>query len=475
MTVSPDPSPDPDLSHYRPRRLGLRARITAAFAVSALGLSVTLSLVTYALTRSSVLHSEEATARRQTFVNASLLREGLRSPPTDVPQLLSSLGTGNSSASVLYYSSQWYASSLAVGRDALPVTLRAQVLEVGPAQQGFVLNGHPELAVGVPLTAVGADYFEVFDLQSLQHTLSVLAFSLAAAAAATTVVGAVGGRWASRRALAPLAETARVAAEISAGRLETRLEAHEDPDLAGLAASFNAMVDALQRRIGRDARFASDVAHELRSPLTTLSTTLGVLEARRGELSPRGQQALGLLGAEVHQFERLVQDLLEISRYDAGVVDEDLEPVRLDELVGHALAGGGAGVGLVVEPDATGVSVLGDKRRLERVVANLLGNAASHGEGAVEVRVQRRGNRARLVVDDAGPGVPAGERARVFERFSRGPMARRRLGSEGVGLGLALVAEHVALHRGQVWVEDRPGGGARFVVELPATENPVAD
>ncbi|MGH9065856.1 MAG: sensor histidine kinase [Acidimicrobiales bacterium] len=459
----------------RPRRhLGLRARLTAAFAVSALILSVILALITYALTRSSVLRSEETSARRQTFVNASLLRGDLPSTrATDVPQLLTSLGTAASSASVLHYRGHWYASSLVVGKNGLPATLRDQVVaHRSAAEQHFVLNSHPELAVGVPLAAVQGAYFEVFDLQSLNHTLSVLALSLAAAAAATTALGAAAGRSVSRRALMPLAETARVAAQISEGRLETRLEAGGDVDLAGLASSFNAMVDALQLRIQRDARFASDVAHELRSPLTTLSTTLGVLEARREELSARSQQALDLLGAEVRQFERLVQDLLEISRYDAGIVESerDLEPVRLDELVGHAMAQErSTGVPLVVEPGATDLRVQGDKRRLERVVANLLGNARSHGGGAVEVRVQRLGDRARLIVDDAGPGVPPEDRTRVFERFSRGPLARRRLGTDGVGLGLALVAEHVTLHRGTVWVEERPGGGARFVVELPAS------
>lgn len=455
------------------RRLGLRARVTAAFALSALLASVILAVVTYALVRSSVLHSEQTAALRQTFVNASYLRGTLRATRSDVTQLLGSLGAAGGSSSVLYYRGQWYASSLEVGRNNLPPTLRGAVLGHRAAEQQFVLTGRPRLAVGVPMTEVGADYFEVFDLTSLDHTLSVLALSLAAGAAATTLAGAVAGRWASRRTLAPLAETARVAAEISEGRLETRLTAGGDADLAGLASSFNSMVDALQGRIRRDARFASNVAHELRSPLTTLATTLGVLESRRGELSPRGQQALDLLGAEVRQFERLVQDLLEISRYEAGVVDQALEPVRLDELVGHAMAMERAeDVPLVVEPGADNLSVLGDKRRLERVVANLLGNARSHGEGAVEVRVQRRGDRARLLIDDAGPGIRPEDRARVFERFSRGQLARRRLGGTevGLGLGLSLVAEHVALHHGTVWVEDRPGGGARFVVELPMGE-----
>jgi signal transduction histidine kinase len=127
---------------------------------------------------------------------------------------------------------------------------------------------------------------------------------------------------------------------------------------------------------------------------------------------------------------------------------------------------------LDVDTDAAGVLILADKRRLERVVTNLLTNAEVHGGGAVRIGVRRVDGALRLEVDDEGPGVAVEDRPRIFERFARGPAAGRRSGSggDGVGLGLALVDEHVRLHRGRVWVEDRPGGGARFVVELPVKE-----
>lgn len=453
------------------RPLGLRARVTAGFALLAFGLSLTLALITYALTRTSVLHDAADSARRQTFVNASLLRGELRTPPPDISQLLASLETAASSSSVLNYGGQWYASSLSIGRQALPDSLRSTVLSGTAAEQSFSFQGHPELAIGVPIAAIQASYFEVFDLGDVRHTLALLAISLAAAAGVTTLLGAAVGRWASGRALAPLRETARVAARISQGHLDTRLEAHRDRDMTGLAESFNSMVDAVQKRIQRDARFASDVAHELRTPLTTLATSLDVISARRHELSPPGQEALDLLAAEVRQFESLVQDLLEISRSEAGVADAVMEPVRLAELVKHAMAlEPGGDVPLVLEDRAQDLTIRGDKRRLERVIANLLSNARAHGGGAVQVTVAQRDGDALLMVDDAGPGIPAAERQRVFERFSRGRKARRRMGgtASGVGLGLALVAEHVAVHDGSVWVEDRPGGGARFVVRLPA-------
>jgi signal transduction histidine kinase len=448
--------------------LGVRARITAAFALGALLLSLTLAGLTYGLTRSYLVRERESSAVRQAYVNAQLLRAGLRSARPDVPQLLASLETRSGSQSVLRRGPVWFATSLVVGRDALPGGLRVRVAQGDPARQRFRLNRVPQLAVGVPLPAVDALYFEVFNLQELDRTLRILGASLVGAAAVTTLAGAAVGRWASGRVLTPLADAARVAADIAGGQLGTRLEASADSDLAVLASSFNRMVDALQQRIERDARFASDVSHELRSPLTTLATSLQVMQARRNEMPERSRRALDLLAADLNRFERLVQDLLEISRFDVGAADLDLEEVRFGELVRHAV---GAALERPVPIDLDAATarlvVRADKRRVERVVANLVANGETYGGGVVRVGAARRDGRVRLEVDDAGPGVPPSEREHVFERFARGPAAGRRANSEGVGLGLSIVSEHVRLHGGQVWVEDRPGGGARFVVELP--------
>ena len=451
-----------------PARLGLRARVTAAFALGALLLSLVMCGLTYGLSRSYLLRQRESSAVRQAYVNAQLVRTGLRSARPDVPQLLQGLGTsGAGSDTVLRYVDQWFATSLVVGRDAVPPALRVEVSSGAPARQRYRLDGVPRLAVGVPIPSVRAEYYEVFDLEELDGTLRTLGTALAAAAAATVLAGAGLGRWASGRVLRPVSEAAAAAADIAGGHFSTRLDTGDDSDLAALSSSFNRMVDALKERIDRDARFASDVSHELRSPLTTLATSLEVLQARRSQLPERSRLALDLLGAEVERFERLVQDLLEISRFDAGVAQLNLENVRLGELLVHAVPTGGD-VELDIAPAAAGGVVHVDKRRLERVMGNLLANAAAHGGGARRVGLRRVAESLRLEVDDHGPGVAAEDRTRIFERFNRGAAAGRRSGgSDGVGLGLALVDEHVRLHGGRVWVEDRPGGGARFVVELP--------
>jgi signal transduction histidine kinase len=191
-----------------------------------------------------------------------------------------------------------------------------------------------------------------------------------------------------------------------------------------------------------------------------------VLRRRRDELTGTAGQALDLLLGEIGRFQRMVVDLLEISRDDLRPDESPAEVVDLGDVVRNVVAArprGGPEVDLV-DPSPL---VLADRRRLDRVVANLLDNADKYAGGAVRVGVLRRDGRARLEVDDDGPGVPADQRERIFERFARGTYAGRRGVDGGSGLGLALVAQDVQRHGGSVRVEDRPGGGARFVVELP--------
>ena len=457
------------------RHLGLRARITTGFALGALGISVVLSLITYGLTRRSIVHNRQSAAVHQTLANALVVGGAVRSSGPDLTQVLNSLSTPNGSESLLYQRGSWVSTNFTLGSEAVPAALRTTVLRNSqPATMEYRLAGHAELAVGVPLPTTGkqgrAAYFELYDFSDLTRTLTALALSLGAASVATTLAGLAVGRWASRRVLSPLTETARAAAAIAGGRLDTRLLAGDDNELADLAHSFNSMVSALQARIQRDARFASDVSHELRSPLTTLRNAVDVLQRRRAELPERSARALDLMTEEVTRFGHLVEDLLEVSRFDAGAAELSLEEIRPAELARHALAARDHdGVELVVEPGTPPVRA--DKRRLERVLSNLLSNADVHGDGATRVVVGPTPAGAFVAVDDAGPGVPPEQRETIFERFARGRAAGRRARGDGVGLGLSLVAEHVRLMGGTVRVTDSPDGGARFVVELPGAEN----
>lgn len=256
---------------------------------------------------------------------------------------------------------------------------------------------------------------------------------------------------------------------MAAGDLAVRLPTTDDPDLAPLARTFNATTESRQRRVERDARFAGDVSHELRSPVTTMLNALSVLQKRRVELPPNARQAVALLAAELSRFRTTVDDLLEISTADQGRAALHEERVDLVDLVERATRGMRGS--LPVEGSGLRVPVTGDRRRLERVVVNLFDNAERHGGGLARLAVCDGGGRARVEVDDAGPGVRPDDRARIFERFARGAAAHRGVVDTGTGLGLALAAQHVSLHGGALHVDDRPGGGARFVVELPVAEH----
>ena len=458
------------------RRLGLRARITLAFAVGALLLSALLSATTWALTRENLVNQREDSAMVLVFQNARTVQTRVNNPDTDQQALLSSLSTPGGARPILYYDAKYVPLTPEFGQDALPGKLRDTVITLGePARMRYELRGEMQLAVGVPLPAVrGSAYFEIISLDEVQSTLEALGVSLVGASLVTTLAGAALGWWAARRALRPLTGVSTAALALAAGRLDTRLEASVDPDLMPITASFNEMAQALEDRIEQDARFASDVSHELRSPLMTLAASIEVMNNQRDDLPDRARAALDLMVADIDRFQQLVEDLLEISRFDAGVVRLELEEVHLAELVMQAVSHS-TEVDVPVELDAAlaGLVVHADKRRIVRVIANLIDNARKYGGGATGVSLRRVDDGIQIAVEDKGAGVPADDRHVIFDRFSRGASAGRRGTTEGVGLGLALVAEHVNLHGGRVWVEDRADGeeGARFVVELPVEDH----
>jgi signal transduction histidine kinase len=190
--------------------------------------------------------------------------------------------------------------------------------------------------------------------------------------------------------------------------------------------------------------------------------SVALLQNRRAELPPNLVESIDLLAGDLHRFRRLVVDLLDISRSDGGDAGPE-EQVVVADLVRRAADGAGEGPHTLILPEAEGLMMRADKRRLERVVTNLVENAELHGRGCEAVRVSRADGCVRIAVDDRGDGISAEGRERIFDRFTRDGSGR----GPGVGLGLAIVARHVHWHGGEVWVENRDGGGARFVVELP--------
>ncbi|HYH30441.1 MAG TPA: HAMP domain-containing sensor histidine kinase [Pseudonocardia sp.] len=450
-------------------RLTLRWRVAAAFGLGSLLLTGVLAAVTWNLATGYMLGQREASATRQAEVNVRLVDRSLRSGDAGLEDLLTGLTTGSESSVLLRREQGWLTSGRQIDPEVLPRPLLDLAERGIPARQRLRVERVPVVAVALPVTADGGVYVELFPLSELDRTFRFLSIVLATGVAASGVLGLSLGAWAGRRALRPLTELTAAASRIAGGDLRTRLPDRDDPDLAPLASAFNDTAAALEARVRRDARFASDVSHELRSPLTTMANAAAVLRHRQGELRGTAGRALELLLSEVDRFQATVVDLLEISRDDQQPGDDEGEAVDLGELVRNVVEPR-PGAHPELELVAPAPVVQGDRRRLDRAVANLLENADKYGGGAVRVAVLRRGAHARIEVDDAGPGVPEELREQVFERFTRGALAGSRGGGAGSGLGLALVAQHVHRHGGTVRVEDRPGGGAWFVIELPEAE-----
>jgi two-component system, OmpR family, sensor histidine kinase MtrB len=450
-------------------RLTLRWRVATAFGLGSLLLTGILAAATWNLASDYMLRQRELSTVRQTEVNARLVANSLLTGAEGLDELLAGLSSESPSTVLLQRSGRWITSGRRIDPAILPESLLEQAAGGVLARQRLVVERIPVMAVALG-TGTGSDVFvELFPLVELERTLRFLGIVLVAGAASSGLLGFALGAWASQRALRPLTDMTAAAARVASGDLQTRLPDYGDRDLAALASAFNDTTEALEARVLRDVRFAGNVSHELRSPLTTMANAAAVLKRRRGELTGTAGQALDLLLSEVARFQRMVVDLLEISRDDQQANEPAGEIVDLGDLVRNVLAARSR-VPASIDVEEPPPLIKGDRRRLDRIVANLLDNADRYAGGAVRVAVLRVPAGARLEVDDAGPGVPDETRERVFERFARGDQAGQRGQGGGSGLGLALVAQHVRHLGGSVWVEDRPGGGARFVVELSEAE-----
>ncbi len=280
---------------------------------------------------------------------------------------------------------------------------------------------------------------------------------------------------ASRR---PLRATRLAAERFAAGDLNGRIALGATRDERALASAVNGMVERFQRHqteqesVARQQhQFVSDVAHELRTPLTTVRMAADVIYDARAEFSPVTARSAELLSREVDRFEELLNDLLDLSRIDAGaavLAAEECDVVQLvcDELESQLPLADTFGSELVLDAPPAAPAVI-DQLRVRRIVTNLLSNAIEHGEGRlVEVHVRRGTGSVAIAVRDHGVGLSASDEANAFTRFWRGDPSRYRAVG-GAGLGLAIARENAELHGGRLEAWGRPGGGAQFCLTLP--------
>lgn len=461
------------------RRFGLRTRLIAAFGLLGLILSLILSSATYLFARNSLVNRTQEVALDRAVQNAAEVSRRSRALDDEeqARSLVEQVFTPEGSAALFQVRESFFgSSSIGFGEEDINQDLRIAVESGIPSQMFAEIRGAPSFVVGIPLKQVGftAAYYEETSLEGVDDTLNSLSLALLAGSVLSTVAGVALGFYAGRTVLSPLSTISAAATKIAAGDLDTRLSADPDRDLQQLSHSFNEMATALQDRIERDARFASDVSHELRSPLMTLTASIAVLERRREDLPERSRLAVDLLSADVNRFTHLVEDLLEISRFDVGAADLERQQLEAGEFVRQALKMVGSPDVPVTTPK-TDLYMNGDKRRLAQIMQNLIDNASKYGSGATGVEVSRAPIEPfgepmiQISVVDEGHGIPEAEREVIFDRFARGSEGGRRGSSTGTGLGLALAREHVTLHGGRIWAENRTDGttGARFTFTIP--------
>ena len=448
-------------------KLGLRARTLVSFGLIALVTSMFAGIATYSFSRSSLIDQRFEATRSQALGNAQVMRTLLLTRRNLASQVITTIRTESRGYALVRIDPQnfFYATDpLSFTQADLPESLVASVTTGRAATQRFDHDGELYQGFGIPMPSVGADYYEVFPLRETQRTLSFILSALLAGLIVATAIAIALGWFTSRRLLLPVRRVVDAAADIAGGRLDARLEPEDDPDLNRLAVTFNEMADTVQERIEREVRFASDVSHELRSPITALSAAIDVLAARRSELSDRNQQALDVVTTQVRRFDRMVIDLLELSRLDSGTSVPRYETVEIADFIRRIAQRSGFGTVPIVASGIIHDHITSDRLRLERIIVNLLVNAREHAEGPVAILIDGRLDSVAITVVDEGPGIPETDRQRIFNRFARGSSAAR---GTGTGLGLSIALEHAVALGGTIRIEDNTPRGMRFTLEIP--------
>ncbi|EMD24530.1 sensor histidine kinase [Amycolatopsis azurea] len=326
-------------------------------------------------------------------------------------------------------------------------------------------------ATGRKLLVVSANFVaywvvQYFDLTRFEQDLAAQRWKLVWIALGVTVLGVAAAVFAAGGIQRPVRRVASAARELGDGAFDVRVPVKGRDELADLAQSFNTMADRvgaaieeLRAKDRQQQRFVADVAHDLRTPLASMVATVDTLDSSSPEIRSRATE---LLGTQTRRLARLVEDLMEISRFDAGSADFRPEPVDLPALVEDAI--GAAAPETPVEVTSTGdTTIVADPRRLHTVVVNLLVNAARYGRTPITVTLTGAADAVWIRVADSGPGIPEDLLPILFDRFVRGDHARQA--TEGSGLGLSIARENALIHGGELTAHN--DGGAVFTVSLP--------
>ncbi|WP_410657086.1 ATP-binding protein [Amycolatopsis sp. lyj-112] len=458
---------------------GLRTRLLLAFSLLVVVTAVMVAGGTYVLSRTVILQqSQDATARLLVDKVSALYPLGPL-PPSDgtLDRINGELSARDLGALVLY---EGKATGNMQLESVLSTELRDAVRAGEVAWQRVLVGDAPILVVGTRLDVVlpggraQASGIETYISRSMlpeQESIGELATRAWLIGGVALLFAVALALLAARGVLRPVRELGDAARWLGKGYLRTRISVRGSDELAGVATTFNETAEALERHVGElkrmeaDARrFVADVSHELRTPLAAMTAFADVLEQEAPKLSGDAALAARMTIEETHNLTGLVNDLIEVSRFDAGAAALATEEVDVAEVVTASLRIRGW-TGEVEGELPDGVFARLDPRRVDVIVANLVGNALRNGAKPVSLRLAEAGEWLVLEVADRGPGLSSEALPQVFDRFYKADTARARSG--GSGLGLAIAWENARLHDGTLVAANGPEGGAVFTLRLP--------
>jgi len=462
---------------------GLRARLSLTLVALVALTAAVLGIGAYAFVDASLHDRLFNDARNQAVFNLSVLWPAAElAPGTDLagfeasplPAQLPFRSRGEGGTLVEFPTGETWSDPAPLAALEIPAELR-RIVDAGQLAWAWSRDpdGRPILVFGGRPADGGPVFFFVSDASSIDDALGQFRLGLGGGALVLIVVAVLAAGFIARGILRPVDAAARAADRIEAGDLSTRIGLGRKDELGRLTSSIDAMATTLEGTIAnletsqtQNKRFVADVSHELRTPLTALVAEASLLEAQLPDLPPDARRPAELLVTDVGRLRILVEDLMELSRFDAHAEQILTTEVDLVRLVRATIAARLPAATLQAQEAALVVQT--DPRRLDRILGNLLDNAREHAPGApVDVSLGRDGRAGVLLeVADRGPGVPADRLPGLFERFAKADPSR----PGGSGLGLAIAAEHAALLGGSLSARERPGGGLVFTLRLPVTE-----
>ncbi|MFG1808959.1 ATP-binding protein [Streptomyces sp. NPDC049040] len=475
------------------RWTSLRLRLVAVFAAVALTAAVSVSGIAYWLNRDAVLTRAQNSALND--FRDSLQRNAASLPVSPTCQSLDStasrIGGPDTYQVVLISTGPDNQECAATSNrdvftlDDVPPTLQTAVNTVHTKDDSkyhllwerISLQGRPYLVAGARINGDGPTGYMLKSLDAERKDLNSLAWSLGIATLLALIGSALLAQAAGAAVLRPVRRLGEAAQRLGEGHLDTRLKVSGTDELAEMSRTFNNAAEALETRVeelsAREAssrRFVADMSHELRTPLTAITAVSDVLEDEAEALDPMIAPAVRLVVSETRRLNELVETLMEVTRFDAGTAKLRVDEVDVGEQV-MACMDARAWLDSVELDAPRGVLATLDPRRLDVIMANLIGNALKHGGSPVKVTV--RGTEAgpddeeyiEVAVTDHGPGIPEEVLPHVFDRFYKADASRAR--SEGSGLGLSIAMENAHIHGGDITAANDPSGGAVFTLRLP--------